>query len=570
MPYTGSSKDALLSETAKLRQETAELKREKSDLELLIETNIEHSDYLEEDLLNKIESAIRESERRFRLISETIPVPITVSQVSDDIIVYANGSAGSLFGFPAHVLVGRRFTDFYEDREALQDRLARQGQVSNYEVKGKRADRTHFFAALFVQPLTFNNVPCRLTALHDMTDRKLAEEERMRLATAVEQGAESIIITDRKGNVEYVNPAFEQTFSYTREEIIGCNFRIFRSDKHDDAFYHTMWRTIISGRVWMGNIINRKKDGTLCEFETTISPIRDASGEIINFVSVNRDVTHEVRMEKQLRQAQKMEAIGTLAAGISHDFNNILTAVFGNVHLTKMKLDPDSPILSNLDNILVAANRAKDLVMQVLTFCRQTEREKKPLQINFIIKEALNLLRPCIPATIEIRQHVRERPGMVMADPTQIHQVLMNLCTNAANAMREGGTLNIILENATIDSDQEDPLPNLKPGKYVKLSVSDSGQGMPPEVMERIFDPFFTTKGPGEGTGMGLAVVHGIVRSHGGEIGVESEPGKGSRFFVYLPRITDAEKEDDFDMPELLPGNERILFVGLGCVPVPS
>ena len=561
MPRTEPSQRALLSEIVGLREELADLKREKADLELLMETNIEHSDYLEEDLLNKVESALRESEKRFRLISETIPVPITVSRVSDSAIVYANSPAGSLFGF----LPECKVTDFYNPGEGqlLLDMLAVQGCVSNYEMEGKRADGTPFWAALFVQPLTFNNEPCRLTALYDLTDRKLDEEERMRLATAVEQGAESIIITDRKGNIEYVNPAFEQTFGYAREEITGRNFKMFKSDKHKEAFFREMWNVITEGRVWAGRVINRKKDGEICEFETTISPIRDTSGSIINFVSVNRDVTHELQMERQLRQAQKMEAIGTLATGISHDFNNILTAIFGNVQLAKMDISEENPILSKLDNILSAANRAKDLVMQVLTFCRQSEHEKKPLQISLIVKESLNLLRASIPATIEIRQKIRSKPGIVLADPTQMHQVLMNLCANAAGAMREkGGMLEVVLENMDIDADCAIRLPDLKPGPYLRLSVCDTGHGMSPEVMDRIFEPFYTTKNPGEGTGMGLAVVHGIVRSHGGAVHVRSEPGKGTVFHVYLPRISAPEKKEESEMTEtLVKGHERILFV---------
>lgn len=580
MPKTEPSKRALFSEIVGLREELAELKREKADLELLIaelkrekadlellmETNIEHSDYLEEDLLNKVESALRESEQRFRLISETIPVPITVSRVSDAAIVYANGPAGSLFGLPLHLLSGQKVTDFYDPSEGqlLLDMLAAQGHVSNYELEGKRADGTPFWAALFVQPLTFNDEPCRLTALYDLTDRKLDEEERMRLATAVEQGAESIIITDRKGHIEYVNPAFEQTFGHAREEITGRNFRMFKSDKHKEAFYREMWNIITHGQVWTGRVINRKKGGQICEFETTISPIRDASGSIINFVSVNRDVTHELQMERQLRQAQKMEAIGTLAAGISHDFNNILTAIFGNVQLARMDIPEDSPILSKLDNVLFAANRAKDLVMQVLTFCRQTEHEKKPLQISLIVKEALNLLRASIPATIEIQQKIKSKPGVVLADPTQMHQVLMNLCANAAGAMREkGGMLEVVLENMDIDEDCAIRLPDLKPGSYLRLSVCDTGHGMSPEVTDRIFEPFYTTKNPGEGTGMGLAVVHGIVRSHGGAVHVRSEMEKGTVFHVYLPQVSAPEKKKEAsEMIEALPeGHEHILFV---------
>lgn len=561
---TEPSIEQLKSEIAGLRLETEELRREKADLELLIEMNIEHSDYLEDDLLNKVESALRESEKLFRLISETIPVPIIVIRVSDSTLIYANDPAGVLFGFAPEELTEHRVTEFYYpgEEQPLLKQLAAHGYVSNYELKGRRTDDSPFWAALFVRPMTFNNESCWLTALYDLTDRKLAEEERMRLATAVEQGAESIIITDKKGTIEYVNPAFEQIFGYTREEITGRNFKIFKSDRHKNAFFREMWDTITRGQVWSGHLINRKKDGSLCEFETTISPIRDASGSIINFVSVNRDVTSEVRMERQLRQAQKMEAIGTLATGIAHDFNNILTAVFGNVQLAKLKLPKESPAIPKLDNITEAANRAKELVRQVLTFCRQTEHEKRPLDISPVVKEALNLLRASIPATVRFRRSIRSGLGTVSADPTQIHQVMMNLCSNAAGSMeKKGGVMEVILKDVEIEPDR-DRLPDLKPGPYVKLSVCDTGHGMSHEVMERIFDPFFTTKKPGHGTGMGLAVVHGIVRSHGGAVAVESEPGKGSRFHVYIPRIMKHEKHHKEEKPQAFPeGRESVLFI---------
>ncbi len=579
MPHNKQTKDALHSEISSLKQEISSLeqeifslkrelaflKGEKADLELLMETNIEHSDYLEEDLLNKIEATLRESERRFRLISETIPVPIIVNRLSDFSIVYANEAAGSLFGYPVEELLGRSVTEFYNpaDRQLFLDIVVTRGYVNNYEIQGRKSDNAPFWAVLSIQPLPFKNEPCLLNALHDMTERKLAEEERMRLATAVEQGAESIIITDMKGNIEYVNPAFEQTFGYTREDITGRNFSLFRSERHPRSFYEDMWNTIKNGRVWTGRVSNLKKDGALCEFETTISPIRDNSGSIINFVSINRDVTHEVFMEKQLRQAQKMEAIGTLAAGISHDFNNILAAIFGYVELAQMTLPEGNETRSRLDKVLNAAERAKNLVMQILTFCRQTENERKPLQISPIIKEALNLLRAFIPATIDIRQDIRSPSVMVLADPTQIHQVLMNLCTNAANAMREkGGVLKVIMEDVSVGAEYTGRLPGLDPGEYVKLSVCDTGHGIMPEIAERIFDPFFTTKKPGEGTGMGLAVVHGIITSHGGAIYVESEPEKGTSFYIYLPLISSQETMPKPDTVKQVPtGSERILVI---------
>jgi signal transduction histidine kinase/CheY-like chemotaxis protein len=270
----------------------------------------------------------------------------------------------------------------------------------------------------------------------------------------------------------------------------------------------------------------------------------------------------EKKLETQLRQAQKMEAIGTLAGGIAHDFNNILSAVIGYTELALINIPKESSLQNHLQQVLKAGSRAKDLVKQILTFSRQAEQEVGPFQIKLIAKEALKLLRASLPTTIEIRQDIQS-DSTVLADPTQIHQVLMNLCTNAGYAMQEtGGTLEVSLTNVELDSHFTGRHSDMAPGPHLRLTVSDTGHGMTPDVLERIFDPFFTTKGPGEGTGMGLSVVHGIVKSFGGTITVYSEPGKGSTFHVYLPIAEDLKDEGETEVIEPLPtGNERILLI---------
>jgi len=264
---------------------------------------------------------------------------------------------------------------------------------------------------------------------------------------------------------------------------------------------------------------------------------------------------------KQLRQAQKMEAIGTLAGGIAHDFNNILSGIIGYTELSQMKLEPENEVQADLEEIYSAGTRAKDLVSQILAFSRQGEQEFIPLTPHPIAKEALKLLRSSIPTTIEIKQDIH-KCGTVLADPTQIHQVVMNLCTNAYHAMEaKGGELEVDLRDVELGEEDVLPYPELGPGPYIELTVSDTGSGMPPSIMERIFEPYFTTKEKGLGTGMGLSVVHGIVTSHGGAISAESDPGRGSIFHVYIPRVQrDTEKRADRDKP-LPRGDERILIV---------
>ena len=269
----------------------------------------------------------------------------------------------------------------------------------------------------------------------------------------------------------------------------------------------------------------------------------------------------EQKVSQRLRQTQKMEAIGTLAGGIAHDFNNILSAILGYTELAQLKLPDDSDIHKDLHQVIVAGNRAKDLVAQILTFSRQTEQSFKPAQIKIIIKETLKLIRASLPATIDIKQHINS-DAYVFADATQVHQVILNLCTNAGHAMREnGGTLEVELESLELDAEFVKRHPGLRVGYHIKLTVSDDGCGIPRQVMERIFDPFFTTKEKGDGTGMGLAVVHGIVKSHGGIINAYSVPGKGTSFHVFLPAIERRVAIETRPVKELPKGTERILLV---------
>ncbi len=395
----------------------------------------------------------------------------------------------------------------------------------------------------------------------DITGRKNAEKERLRLSTAIEQASESIVITDKNSIMQYVNPAVERVTGYSREELIGKNPSILKSGQHPESFYEEMWKTLSEGKVWTGHLVNKRKDGSLYEEDASITPMKDSSGHISNYVAVKRDVTDEVRQRRQLQVAQKMEAVGTLAGGIAHDFNNILAAIMGYSELAQEELPMGSRARSHFDEIHKASIRAKELVHQILTISRQDAYEKYPVQIHLIVKEVAKLIRATLPASIEIKTRVSKcKP--VLAEATQIHQVLMNLCINAYHAMSDtGGTLEVSLAETRFEFPIMIGELTLSPGEYVTITVQDSGHGIDEENIVRIFDPYFTTKPKEKGTGLGLSIVYSIVQQHGGAIRVQSKAGEGACFQIYLPVHVDPVKRKKSEEKKIPRGNEKILFV---------
>jgi PAS domain S-box-containing protein len=381
------------------------------------------------------------------------------------------------------------------------------------------------------------------------------------LATAVEQADEIIFITDIQSSFIYVNPAFERITGYARTEILGRHISALGNPRHPTAFYKNIQTALQSGQPWKGRLTCGKKDGSAYETETTISPITTTTGSITHYVCVQRDVTREMDLQRQLRQSQKMEALGTLAGGIAHDFNNILAAIIGYADMTADEIGTNASAAHNLQQIKKAGKRAKDLVRQILAFSRQSDHTKRPVKLAGIFADVLNMLRATLPSTITIDQHLAST-SYLMADTTQMHQLLMNLCTNAAHAMPDkSGTITISLDDVTVSHITPTMFQPMPPGQYIRLTVSDTGTGIKPDIIERIFDPFFTTQAIGDGTGMGLALVHGIMENHAGFIAVESSTGTGSTFMLYLPRTEQSAREARA-APATLPGsNERVLFV---------
>jgi len=402
-----------------------------------------------------------------------------------------------------------------------------------------------------------------VVAHENITERKRAEDQVNLQLGALTAAANSILITDAHGKIQWANPAFTKSTGYTAEEIIGQKPSILKSNLQDQQFYTGMWETIQAGKVWRGELSNKRKDGTLYTEEMTITPVRGMDGVIGHYVAIKQDVTERRLFENRMQQAQKMEAIGTLAGGIAHDFNNILAAMFGYGLLLQEETAENEPTQEYIEQILKASVRAQDLVKQILTFSRQSEQKRQVLRLECVIKEAMKFLRASLPAEIKIETHLTSDAPPVLADPTKIYQIAINLATNAHHAM-EGrpGVLQVSLDSFTPGESFIRSHPDFRPIRYARLVFTDNGQGMDAKTMEHIFEPFFTTKPVGKGTGLGLAVVHGIVQSHEGLITITSQPGNGTRFSLYFPaQMGDASAVEDSPAGLLAGQGEHILLV---------
>ena len=402
-----------------------------------------------------------------------------------------------------------------------------------------------------------------VNAMLDTVQQK-TETERLQLRAVIDQAAEGMLIADKTETVRYVNPAVSRISGYPSQHILGKMlpdvFRdTFRSSASDD-----ICNSLRQRQPWAGETENLSAEDTEFLADVRVSPIRTDRGELSHISVVIRDTTRENQVDQQLRQAQKMQAMGTLAGGIAHDFNNILGAILGNTEIALMEEPENEEVRHSLDEVLQASRRARELVRQILTFSRQSEHEPKVVQPAPILKEVLKLLRATLPTTIEIHHDIRAADATVIADATQIHQLLMNLATNAAHAMQDKGGILSVTFGSTELRRENVPQPDMLPGSYVCLQVSDTGQGMNKAMVERIFEPYFTTKEKEKGTGLGLALVHGIVTQHGGAVTVDTAPGRGSRFSVYLPKAPRGDGAAGVKPgtgAELPRGTEHILFV---------
>jgi len=394
---------------------------------------------------------------------------------------------------------------------------------------------------------------------HKQTEKSLRESEEL-YSAVVKQASEGIYLLDTDTKKLFKsNHAFQYLLGYTPEEIskLGIyHFLAYGKSAVDDAIHD-----IISNKYkFLGDSKYRHKNGTVLDFESHANLISFGGREVLCFVV--RDITEKKALEDQLRQARKMESIGTLAGGIAHDFNNLLFMIVGNTELALEDMPKSNPAHANLEEIKSASRKAAGIVKQLLNFTRKTDQVLTPIDAVSVIEDALKFLRSTIPTTIEIRKRLPDMEISILADPIQISQIMMNLCANAFQTMEDtGGILEISVENVIIEEGAADSYPGLLSGNFFKLMVSDTGPGIAAEIIDRIFDPYFTTKDIGKGSGMGLAIVHGIVKNHDGFITVESEPGKGTTFSILLPVVIEKPVKE-IEMIEKLPrGNETILFI---------
>jgi PAS domain S-box-containing protein len=519
----------------------------------------------------RAEAQLKESEEKYRTILETIEEAYYEVDLAGN-FTFVNEAAERLLGYSKAELFGmnnRQYTDG-ENAKILYKafntvyKTGRTTKGFDWEIISKNGTRKYVEASVSLikgqegKPTGFRGIA------RDITERKLADEalrvseEKYRLLV---NNANDGIFLAQEGFIKFANPKAVQLFEYNERDLAGIPYSDLTHPEDRGLFYQGKSRSDdqeVAPGPFSLRIIPRSGKEVWVQINA-VDIQWEGKPATLNFV---RDISTQKRLEAQLLQAQKMEAIGTLAGGIAHDFNNILTSVLGYTELVLGDVPKGSQAERDLQEVVKAGRRARDLVSQILTFSRQTRHELKPLDPGPIIKEALKLLRASIPTTIEIKQHMARTEANVLADPTQIHQILINLCTNAAHAMADnGGVLEVTLAKDTVDSVFASRHPDVKAGDYLVLAVSDTGHGIAPAIRDRIFDPFFTTKRRGEGTGMGLAVVQGIVTSCGGAITVSSEIGKGSTFRVFLPCCSgDADREGAVEV-SVPKGNERILFV---------
>jgi len=531
--------------------------------------------------------SLRESEEKYRVLFETFPLGITISDKTGKIIE-TNCISESLLGIAKsdherRTIDGHEWeivhsdgTPFLQEEFPSTRALREKRKIENAEMGILRLDGTITWLNVTATPIPLKNYGVAIT-YGDITDRKQAENEiinqKRLFETMFNTIPDGVVITNKKREIQLANKGMEKTFGYKPEELIGkaANILYATQDKFKETgkiVFDKDCRTIKDaknpGDLYICSY--KDKDGREFSGETFAAKLFNDADQWVGNLGIMRDITEREQAEMRIQQAQKMESIGTLAGGIAHDFNNLLSPIIGMSEMMLEDLEPDSSMYENTQEIYKAGNRAKDLVSQILSFSRQTEHETMPVKFQNVLKEVLKLCRSTIPTNIEIEQEIQQDCGLIWANSTQLHQIGMNLITNAYHAVQDkNGKITLTLQEIILEKNNFLTL-SVSPGKYALLSVSDNGSGMSEEIKSKIFEPYFTTKVKGKGTGLGLSVVYGIVKKFGGDIQVSSEEDSGTTFNIYLPLMKKTD-DNEFDhelislKSEMKTGDEHILLV---------
>jgi len=516
-------------------------------------------------------NALRNSEERYRLLHDTMNQGV-VEFDQGNRVVAANPAAeeitglelGEMCGLSLHEIFSR-FPEFHceEDLQCLKNPVRDQAFVKENPIRNRVIGFRH--PRLGQQRwASVDNIPRLLPGgdkpagafviFSDITELKHAQEQlreaharlekkmrhdTIRLASAVEQAGEGIVLISPELVIEYVNPAFERFSGYHRDELVGRHIVSLGEYFMGDDYRDILARITDEQEPWTGHRKRRRKSGAIMEVDLTVSPVWDEDTEVINYVAVVHDMTREARLHQQMTEIQKMEAVGRLAGGIAHELKNIFTPVVLNMETALNDLHEDSPVRPMLEETRQAALLGSDLVRRIVTFSQRQTHEKRPVDVSSVVSDAVAFLRSALPSTIEIQKQIKEGLPGVMADPDQIKQVIVNLGENAGHAMRaEGGLLDVSVSRTTLSEEEAAQIsPGLRPGVYIRIMVRDTGEGMDEETLKYAFEPLFTTRKRAGGTGMGLAVVRGIVMDHQGAISAWSRPGRGTTISVLLPAI---------------------------------
>ncbi|MCM2276405.1 MAG: PAS domain S-box protein, partial [Candidatus Didemnitutus sp.] len=520
---------------------------------------------------DRAERALRDSEEKFRGLFQAARDAIMLLDPTGR-CCDCNESAASLFGSSTADLIGRNVIDLSPPRQpggadsATEGRrllgAGCNGSLPAFDWRHRGLDGRDFDCEVSLSSVQWQGRHWLIAIQRDVTERRRVQHEHQLLHAATQATPAGIAITDATGVIEWVNAAFMRLTGYRLEEVQGRSTRLLSSGRHPPEFYRRMWETILRGDIWTGELTNRRKDGSTFNERMTIAPVRDDQGRIRNFVAIKEDITAEQRMEQQLAQAQRLESVGMLASGIAHDLNNVLTPIILSVELLK-SMHPSPELHERLDLVARAAHRGADIVKQVLTFARGADGERTTTQPRYVVKEVARLIEETFPRQIEVRVETGRDTAPILADVTQLHQVILNLAVNARDAMPTGGRLILGVRAAVVDETRARLLGRIEPGEFVDISVTDTGTGIPDEVLAHMFEPFYTTKPRGKGTGLGLSTVYGIVRSHGGAVEVQTELGRGTTFHVLLPipRTPDQERGAEAAGKEFRGRGHRVLLV---------